>query len=78
VWIYVIVVAVLGFGIYAFLSITGVQARWLSHRSSKTAESMYDNHGNPAREQRRYARQHGGAWTDNESPEPRDPEHVGQ
>ena len=36
-----IVAAVLGFGIYAFLAITGVQTRWLSRRSSKTAESMY-------------------------------------
>ena len=75
-WIYLIVVAVLGFGIYAFLSITGVQTRWLSRRSSKTAESMYDNHGAPARKQQRYARQHGGTWTDDESPGARDPEHV--
>jgi hypothetical protein len=75
-WIYLIVAAVLGFGIYAFLSVTGVQTRWLSHRSNKTAESMYDNHGDPDRKQHRYARQHGGVWTDAESPEPRRPDHV--
>ena len=43
-WIYLIIVPVLGFGIYAFLSITGVQTRWLSRRSNKAAESMYDNY----------------------------------
>jgi hypothetical protein len=34
-WIYVIVVALLIFGIYAFLAITDVQMRWLSRRSNK-------------------------------------------
>ena len=39
-WIYVIVAALLIFGIYAFLAITGVQMRWLSRRSNKTAENI--------------------------------------
>jgi hypothetical protein len=50
-WIYPIIVPVLGFGIYAFLSITGVQTRWLSRRSNKAAESMYDNYADPDHKQ---------------------------
>jgi hypothetical protein len=75
-WIYVIVVAILIFGIYAFLGITGVQMRWLSRRGNKTAESMYDNYGESGRKQQRYARQHGETWTDAEGSEPRRPEHI--
>jgi hypothetical protein len=75
-WIYVIVAAVLIFGIYAFLSITGVQVRWLSRRSNKTAESMYGNYSDSGRKQHRYARQHGETWTDAEGGEPRRPEHI--
>lgn len=74
-WIYVIVVVVLIFGIYAFLTITGVQARWLSRRSNKTAESMYDNYDDSDRKQYRYTRQHSETWTDAEGSEPRRPEH---
>jgi hypothetical protein len=75
-WIYLIIVPVLGFGIYAFLSITGVQTRWLSRRSNKAAESMYDNYADSDHKQHRYAKHHGGTWTDAESTEPRRPEHV--
>jgi hypothetical protein len=50
-WIYVIVVAILIFGIYAFLAITGVQVRWLSRRSNKTAESIYGNYVDSDRKQ---------------------------
>jgi hypothetical protein len=73
-WIYVIVVAILIFGAYAFLAITGVQVRWLSRRSTKTAESMYDNYGDSDRKQQRYARQHGETWAGAEGSEPRRPE----
>jgi hypothetical protein len=65
-WIYLIVVAVLGFGIYAFLSITGIQTRWLSHRSNKTAESTYDNYGDRDRKEPRHAEEHGGTSVDAE------------
>jgi hypothetical protein len=75
-WIYVIVVALLIFGIYAFLAITGVQMRWLSRRSNKTDESIYGNYGDSDRKQHRYARQHGDTWTDAEGSAPRRPEHI--
>jgi len=71
VWIYVIVVAILIFGIYAFLATTGVQMRWLSRGTNKTAESLYDKYGDSDRKQGRYARQHGETWTDAEGSTPR-------
>lgn len=61
---HVIVVAILIFGIYAFLEITGVQMRWPSRRSNKTAESIYGNCVDSDRKQNRDPRQHGETWTD--------------
>jgi hypothetical protein len=69
-------VALLILGIYASLVITGVQVRWLSRRSNKTAESIYDNYGDSERKQHRYARQHGETWTDAEGSAPDRPEHI--
>ena len=43
-WEYIIVAAVLLFGIYAFATLTGFETRLLSRRTSRTAESMYDNY----------------------------------
>ncbi len=74
-WIDLLIVAVLGFGIYAFLSIAGVQTRWLSHRSNRTAESMYDNYGDRNPKQGRHPGPHGDTWVDAEGPEPRS-EHI--
>ncbi len=34
--------AILLFGIYAFLELVGVRTRWMTRRSERTAESMYD------------------------------------
>ena len=63
-WEYVIIAAVLCIGIYAFLVLTRFETRVLSRRTSRTAESVYSNYGGSRREQRRYARQHGGERND--------------
>jgi hypothetical protein len=60
-WEYIVIAAVLLFGIYAFATLTGFETRLLSRRTSRTAESMYDNYAGSARDQGRYVRQHGGA-----------------
>jgi hypothetical protein len=39
-WIYIIVVVVLLFGIYAFLVLIGFEKRFLTRKTSRTAESM--------------------------------------
>jgi hypothetical protein len=41
--------------IYAFLVLTGARTRWVTRHSERTADSMYDNYGDPARAQRRSA-----------------------
>ena len=59
-WEYIVIAAVLLFGIYAFATLTGFETRLLSRRTSRTAESMYDHYAGSARDQRRQVRQHGG------------------
>ena len=59
-WEYIVIAAVLVFGIYAFMTLTGFETRVLSRRTSRTAESMYGNYADSASEQRRYARRRGG------------------
>lgn len=59
-WMYIVVLAILLFGIYAFIELTGARTRWMTRRSERTAESMYDNYGDSPRAQRRYAKRHGG------------------
>ena len=54
-WEYVIIAAVLLFGIYAFLTLTGFETRILSRRTNRTAESMYSNYADPSRRQRRHS-----------------------
>jgi hypothetical protein len=73
-WLYVIVAAVLLFGIYAFLTLTGFETRVLSRRTTRTAESMYPSYADSLRKQRRYATEHGGERTDEgaASREPKD------
>lgn len=65
-WDYVIVVAVLLAGIYAFLVLSMYLGRALSQGDSPTADSMYGNYAGSLHKQRRYARQHGGQWKDHE------------
>ena len=61
-WMYIVVLAILLFGIYAFLELVGMRTRWMTRRSERTAESLYDSYGDSQRVQRRYARRHGGEW----------------
>lgn len=58
-WEYVIIAAVLLFGIYAFLTLTGFETQVLSRRTNRKAESMYSNYADPSRRQRRHIRRHG-------------------
>ena len=71
-WEYIIIAAVLLFGIYAFLTLTGFETKLLSRRTSRTAESVYSNYADPLRRQRRYSRQHGGEWENGEGTRPRE------
>lgn len=65
-WEYIIVAAVLIFGVYCFLVLVGFRARMLSTRTKRTAESMYGLYADSTRKQRKYAKEHGGQWRDGE------------
>jgi hypothetical protein len=72
-WEYIIIAAVLLFGIYAFLVLTGFETRVLSRRTGRTAESMYRNYADSRHKQRRYARQHAGERKEGEGTHSREP-----
>jgi len=72
-WLYIIVAAVLLFGIYAFLVLAGFETRTLSRRTSRTAESMYSSYADSPRKQRRHAGQQGGEQTAHEDTHSRAP-----
>jgi hypothetical protein len=72
-WLYIIVAAVLLFGIYAFLVLAGFETRTLSRRTSRTAESMYPLYADSPRKQRRHAGQQGGERTADDGTHSREP-----
>ena len=65
-WEIILFIAVVIFAIYAFASIVGFRTRTLTRPTDRTAENMYDNYADPPRQQRRYARHHGGEGHDGE------------
>lgn len=66
-WQYILIVGVLLAGIYGFVVLTGYLTGFLSHRTDRTAESMYGDYADSPRKQRRYAQRHGGQWHDEET-----------
>jgi hypothetical protein len=69
-WEDVIGVAVGIFVIYCFLVMVGFRTRLLTRRTDRTADSMYSNYADSNRKQRKYAREHGGQWRDDEGGTP--------
>ena len=53
-WQYLIIAAVLIFGIYAFLQLTGFETRVLSRKTRRTAENMYSGYADRGRKQRKH------------------------
>ena len=53
-WMYIVLVAVLAFGAYAFLTFVGFQTRGLTRKTNRRAEDMYDEFaGSPGKRHRR-------------------------
>jgi hypothetical protein len=55
-WEYIVVPVLLLLGIYGFLLLTGFEKRLLTRKTDRTAESMYDDYADSAREQKRFAK----------------------
>lgn len=73
-WQYIIIAAVILFGIYGFLTLTGFETRVLSRRTSRRAEDLYPRYADSLRKQRRYAKEHDGEWTSDDGGHSREPE----
>lgn len=73
-WLDIVIIALMAFAIYAFLTWSGLQKRLMTRKTGRTAEDMYDSYADSPRKQRRYAREHGGEWrTDDPASPPRGP-----
>ena len=56
-WLDIGIVALLIFGIYSFAVLTGFEKRFLTRRTDRRAEDLYDQYGDSPRKQRRLARE---------------------
>ena len=73
-WQYIVIAAVILFGIYGFLVLTRFETRKLSRRTSRTAADMYPGYADSPRRQRQYVRQHGGERASDDGDHLREPE----
>ena len=58
------IVALLIFGVYAFVVLTGFEKRALTRRTDRRAEDMYDEYADSPHKQRRFAKENGRTWQD--------------
>ena len=61
-WLDIGIAALLIFAVYAFLELAGFRTRYLTHRTTRRAEDLYDQYADSPRKQHRYAKEHGGSW----------------
>ena len=62
----IIVPAVLILGVSVFVWLVRIMTRRIGRRTSRTAEGLYPRYGDSLRKQRKYAKEHGGQWRDDE------------
>jgi hypothetical protein len=63
-WADIGIAALLLVGVYCFLSLVGWRTRAMTRRTYRRAEDLYDRFADSPREQRKYAREHGGQCRD--------------
>jgi len=61
-WEALIFFAAVILAIWGFASMAGFETRFLSRRTDRRAQDMYDEFADSPRKQRRFARRHGGEW----------------
>jgi hypothetical protein len=62
----IIVPALLVLGVCCFVLLVRFQTWRLTSRTTRTAEDMYPSYADSIRKQRRYAKEHGGQWRNDE------------
>jgi hypothetical protein len=65
-WETVLFLMAVAVAIWGFASIVGFRTRTLTRKTDRTAEDLYPDYADSVRKQRRYAREHGGYWHDDE------------
>jgi hypothetical protein len=65
-WEEVLFFMAVALAIWGFVSIVGFRTRTLTRKTDRTAEDLYPRYSDSLRKQRRYAREHGGEWRDQE------------
>ena len=65
-WETVLFLMAVAVAIWGFASIVGLRTRTLTRKTDRTAEDLYPDFADSPRKQRRYAREHGGQWHDDE------------
>jgi hypothetical protein len=65
-WGYILFALAVVLAVKGLLALVGVETRWITRKSTRTAEDLYQDYADSPREQRRYAREHGGEWRDQE------------
>jgi hypothetical protein len=63
-WEAVLFLIAAGVAIWGFISMVGVNKRWLTRGSGRRAQDLYGDYADSPKKQRRYAREHGGTWSD--------------
>ena len=52
-WMDIVVVVLLVFGIYGFVTLVGFNTRWLTRKTDRRAEDLYDEFADPPRSRHR-------------------------
>jgi len=52
-WMYIVVIAVLTFGIYGFVSLVRFGTRWMNGETTRKPEEMYDQYADSPRRRHR-------------------------
>ena len=68
-WLDIVVPLLLALAVFGFVLAVRLQTRRLTERTTRTAEDLYPRYADSLRKQRRYAREHGGQWQDDDGPE---------
>jgi hypothetical protein len=58
IWLDIVIVALLAAGVYCFAVLTGFERRFMTRKTDRRAEDLYDRYTDSPRKQRRLAREH--------------------
>jgi hypothetical protein len=65
-WLDIVVPVLLALGVFGFVLAVRFQTRRLTGRTTRTADDLYPRYADSTRKQRKYAKEHGGQWQDDE------------